>query len=345
MASLLANDWSASGHDVAIATFDIPGTEPFFTLDPRVALHELAAPAESRGAALRLGNNVARVSRLRSVLRELKPDVVVAFMTEANVIALWASRGLGIPLVISERNQPDRPGLAKVHKLARRLSYSLASAMVVQTEVIASWARARFRIPTHVIPNPVQIGPYRARDQNDIHQLVSLGRLTHQKGFDILIRSFAALAGKHPKWRLVIYGEGPDRSALEQLRAETGLVERISLPGLTRDSAGVLRQASLFALPSRFEGYPNALLEALACGLPVIATACPGGAAEILADGAYGMLVPPDDVSALTTALDAMMSASDLREDYASKARQSVAELDVATVAGRWLDVLAGLKG
>ena len=111
-----------SGHDVTLVTFDTPGTEPFFALDPGVSLRELAASA-SRGLSAKLGTNIARVSRLRSVLRELHPDVVVAFMTEANVIALWASRGLGVPVVISERNQPDRPGLGHAHKLARRLTY------------------------------------------------------------------------------------------------------------------------------------------------------------------------------------------------------------------------------
>ena len=98
-------------------------------------------------------------------------------------------------------------------------------------------------------------------------------------------------------------------------------------------------------LPSRFEGYPNALLEALAQGLPVLATACPGGTVEILANGVHGMLVPPDDVAAMTTALDAMLSAPDLRDAYAWKARRAVAGLDVATVARRWLDLLAALKG
>jgi len=346
VASLLANDWSANGHDVAFVTFDKPGTEPFFALDPRVALRELAAPADMGGIAARLGPNVARVSRLRSALRELRPDVVVAFMTEANVIALLASQGLGVPVVISERNQPDRPGLGKVRKLARRLTYPRASAMVVQTAAIASWAKARFHVPVHVIPNPVRLdGSKSRRKPGDAQLLVALGRLTHQKGFDVLIRSFAALADKHQDWRLTIYGEGPDRAQLERLRAEGTCEDRISLPGLVKNSAEAFRQASLFVLPSRFEGYPNALLEALAFGLPVVATDCPGGTVEILADGAYGKLVPPDDVAAMTAALDAMLSAPELREAYASKARRAVADLDIAAVARRWLDLFVGLKG
>lgn len=346
VATLLSNYWVGQGHEVTLVTFEMPGSEPFFALEEGVTVRQLAASAASRGLTGRVGSNFARVSRLRSLLRELRPEIVVAFMTEANVVALWACQGLGVPVVISERNQPDRPGLGQVHQLARRPSYPLARAMVVQTEAIAAWAEARFRIPVHVIPNPVLLGPSGVRrKQGDVHWLISLGRLAHQKGFDVLLRSFAGLASKHPDWRLVIYGEGPDRSALERLRAESGLEERISLPGLTKDSLGALRQASLFALPSRFEGYPNALLEALAVGLPIVATDCPGGTAEILGDGIHGMLVPPDDVSALTAALDAMMSAPDLREDYASRARPAVAELDIAVVGKRWLEFFAGLKG
>jgi glycosyltransferase involved in cell wall biosynthesis len=345
VASLLANDWSANGHMVTLVTFDAPGTEPFFALHPGIALRGLSAPAEPRGLLGKLSTNGARVSRLRSVLREIDPEAVVAFMTEANVIALCASRGLGVPIVVSERNQPDRPGLGKAHRLARRLAYPKAQAIVVQTDQIASWAKARFDVPVHIIPNPVQLEAGNARrEQGDVHWLVSLGRLTHQKGFGVLIESFAAVAAKHPSWRLAIYGEGPDRPQLERLRAMSGCEGRIMLSGLVKDSAEALAEASLFVLPSRFEGYPNALLEALACGLPVIATTCPGGTVEILENGAYGMLVPPGDVAAMTTALDAMMSAPDLRDAYARKARRAVARLDITAVSKLWLDLLAGLK-
>jgi glycosyltransferase involved in cell wall biosynthesis len=346
VASLLANEWSANGHEVTLVTFDAPSTEPFFALHPGIALRGLSAPAEPRGLLGKLSTNAARVSRLRSVLLEIDPDAVVAFMTEANVVALWAGRGLGIPVVVSERNQPDRPGLGTVHRLVRRLAYPKARAIVVQTDSIASWARARFSVPVHIIPNPVRLNADEARrEQGDVQWLVSLGRLTHQKGFDVLIKSFAAITAKHPNWRLAIYGEGPDRAQLERLRAMSGCENRIFLPGLVKDSAQALGRASLFVLPSRFEGYPNALLEALACGLPVIATTCPGGTVEILANGAHGMLVPPDDVAAMTTALDAMFSTPDLRDAYAWKARRAVARLDITAVSKLWLDLLASLRG
>ena len=236
---------------------------------------------------------------------------------------MLATLGLGTHTVISERNDTS------------------ANALVVQTEDIATWARRRFRIPIHIIPNPVKLqseGPQ--RNKSDVRFLISLGRLAPQKGFDILIRSFAALAGRHPDWQLIIYGDGPDRTFLERLRSESGCAARIFLPGLTRDSAEALRQASLFVLPSRFEGYPNVLLEALAVGLPVVATACPGGTADILKNGLHGMLVTPDDVSALTAALDVMMSAPASSGSHSALARHAVAELDIALVGQRWIELL-----
>src|SRR5262249_53351195 len=154
VATLLANYWSENGNEVTFVTFDPPSTEPFFALRSAVALRELAACNPSRGLRARLGTNFTRLARLRGLLGQLRPDVVVAFMTEANVITFWATLGLGVPVVISERNQPDRPGLVIAHRIARRLSYPMARTMVVQNDAIALWVRARFRVPIHVIPNP-----------------------------------------------------------------------------------------------------------------------------------------------------------------------------------------------
>jgi glycosyltransferase involved in cell wall biosynthesis len=343
VATLLCDFWAGEGHAVTVITFDSDDTAPFYTLDRRVAVRRLAASA-GKGKP-RLLNNINRVSRLRAKLQELHPDAVVAFTTDANVITLLATRGLGLAVIISERNQPDRPGLAFMHRLARRFTYPFADAVVVQTDDIASWMRKRFRALVHVVPNPVRVALSRSpRRKAERPLLIAVGRLAAQKGFDILIEAFARITAKHPDWHLAIYGEGPDRAELEQLRDALSLKENVSLQGLTKNVETVFAEASLFALPSRFEGYPNALLEALAAGLPVIATAAPGGASEILADGKYGMLVRPSDAEALASALDAMMSDVALREAYASRATDAVAELNVEEVGRRWLDLLTGLR-
>jgi glycosyltransferase involved in cell wall biosynthesis len=345
VASLLCNDWVSQGDDVTLLTFEEEGADPFFPLHANVMVRRLAVSDISHGWSERLSTNFARIKRLKAALKELRPDIVVAFMTEANVLALLASRGLALPVVIAERNQPDRPGLGTVHKIARRMTYPLASAIVVQTEGIADWVESRFSAPVHVIPNPVPRASGGALSASPGQPLiVSVGRLTEQKGFDLLIESFAALAHRHADWRVVIYGEGPERAQLVRLVAARGLAQKISLPGITKDIPAALRQASLFVLASRYEGYPNALVEALASGLPIVATDCPGATAEILADGVNGMLVPPDNVPALTQALATMMSSPDLRAAYAARAAGAVTALDVRAIGQRWLDLLAAVK-
>ncbi len=344
VASLLSSDWASRKHVVELIAFETDPAEPFHSLDRNVTIHRLEAARKTSGLFARVSANVKRIARLRALLRRLRPEIVVAFMTEANVVALVASHALPCRVVVSERNQPNRPGLAMVHRLARRLFYHRAAAIVMQTEGLADWARARFRTRVDVIPNPVAFhnaasgGTQLAkRRDGDTLTIVAVGRLAPQKGFDVLIESFARLAAKHPKWNVVIYGEGPQRSELIELIERRQLKQRVALPGLTKDVAGALSEAALFVLPSRFEGFPNALLEALSLGIPAIATECPGASADILAHGTYGKLVPPGDVPALTEALETMMTTPDLRRAYTARAREALHDYEIAKVSVRWL--------
>ena len=340
VASLLCNWWAEQGHAVTAITFEPLDAEPLYKLHADVPLRQLASFNRRVSLASSVATNVRRLFRLRAVLNDFKPDIIVAFTTEANVVALWAALGLGIPVVVSERNQPDRLGLGAWRQVARRLSYPMAAALVVQIEAIAEWGRKRFRVPIHVIPNPVRLALVSNRSEQPSEKLLlAVGRLVRQKGFDVLISSFARVAAAHPNWKLVVYGEGPERAALEARIRGLSMTERIFLPGLSRDIGAVYAAAALFVLPSRFEGYPNVLLEALATGCPVIATDCPGATAEILQHGRYGVLVPPENVDALASALDRLMSDETLRAAYSRHANEAVAPLDVGLIAGRWLDL------
>jgi glycosyltransferase involved in cell wall biosynthesis len=343
--TLLCNCWAELGHSVSAITFEAWGAKPFFGLDQRVKQHHANALNSASSLPVRIAVNARRLWRLRSSLRSVRPDVIVAFMTEASVVTVVAALGLGIPVVVTERNQPDRPGLGTIRRLARRLSYPLASAMIVQTNEIACWARARFRLPVHVLPNPVQNSPIeRITKRDDGQVIVAAGRLVHQKGFDILIDSFARVAESHPMWQLVIYGTGPEQHRLEAQIERLSLNGRVSLAGLTNDIEGVLKGADLFVLASRFEGYPNVLLEALSLGCPVIASECPGGTSEILEKGRHGLLVPVGDVTRLAQGLDRMMSDTALRAHYAAHGPQAVAHLSLEAVGSRWLELLGSIS-
>jgi GalNAc-alpha-(1->4)-GalNAc-alpha-(1->3)-diNAcBac-PP-undecaprenol alpha-1,4-N-acetyl-D-galactosaminyltransferase len=346
VASLLCNFWVDHGHSVAALMFEAPGADQVCLLDERIVLRQFDVLNRSKTLKSIIGTNLRRLGRLRAALKAFEPDVIVAFTTEANVVALWSALGLGVPVIVSERNQPDRPGLGLVRRGLRRLSYPLAAAIVVQTQAIAGWAKERFRVPVEVLPNPVRLQDACTQplsEENAPKRVIAVGRLVRQKGFDLLIRAFANMAARHLDWSLAIYGEGDERSALEAEIAASGLSERISLEGVCKEMDGVYRGADLFVLPSRFEGYPNALIEALAAGCPVVTTDCPGATAEILVRGRYGLLVPPESADALASALDRMMSDASLRAHYAARAREAVLELDVAIVGRRWLDLLTSV--
>jgi glycosyltransferase involved in cell wall biosynthesis len=345
VASLLCNFWVEQGHAVTALTFEGAGDKRIYRLDERVTLRGIDALNRNRRLSARFSVNVRRFFRLRAALKEFKPDAIVAFTTEANVVAIWSALGLGVPVVVSERNQPDRPGLGYFTRAVRRLSYPLAAALVVQTEAIARWSRARFTVPVHVLPNPIHLGSWGGvqRPEDSTKRIVAAGRLVPQKGFDVLIASFAALLDDYPDWQLVIYGEGTEREALGTAARDLSLGDRVALPGVSKDMRAAFATADLFVLPSRYEGYPNVLLEALASGCAVIATDCPGATAEILEGGKHGLLVEPGNVAALTTELERMMSDQVLRQRFAAQARDAVSALDVGVVGRRWLELFASL--
>jgi glycosyltransferase involved in cell wall biosynthesis len=218
--------------------------------------------------------------------------------------------------------------------------YRFAYAIVVQTQSIAEFFPASWRPRIVVIPNPVPHVPVRAPESPPApaarRTIVAMGRLEKQKGFDLLIRAFAEAADRRPEWDLTILGEGGERAALETLVREHELSGRIALPGREADAAGALRRADLFVLSSRYEGFPNALCEAMACGLPVVAFDCPSGPAEIVRDGVDGRLVPAEDVPALAAAIVELTGDDERRRRYGAAAVAVAARFSVERIAAQW---------
>jgi glycosyltransferase involved in cell wall biosynthesis len=171
-----------------------------------------------------------------------------------------------------------------------------------------------------------------------------MGTLRPEKGFDLLIEAFARVAASHPDWSLTILGEGPERLRLEALVSGSGLQERVSMPGRVADPVPYLVAAHAFALSSRREGFPNALLEAMACGLPAVAFDCPSGPAEIIEHGGNGLLVEPGEVSRLAAALDQIMSSPGERARMGESARGIAMRLAPERVLPRWDAVVRSVR-
>ncbi len=164
--------------------------------------------------------------------------------------------------------------------------------------------------------------------------MLAVGKLTPQKDYDTLLRAFARVREKHPV-RLVILGEGQEEGRLRSLAAELGIAEQVQLPGHVDNPYAYMRQASMFVLSSAWEGCPNVLLEALACGSPVVSTDCPSGPKEILANGKYGKLVPVRDEAALASAMEAVLDGDAIRYSPAT----ALGDYTIERVADRYLEV------
>ncbi|MCC2981313.1 glycosyltransferase family 4 protein [Sphingomonas sp. IC4-52] len=331
-AGMVAKGWS-----VEIITFDHPDDPIYHPLDPRVSCTRLALPNQGGGVrgAIR---SIRRIAALRRILRERKTDTVIAFLTKINVIALAAGWGLGRSIIVSERNNPLRQKAHPAWNQLTSLLYAHASRIVIMSERSRQALPRASRARAAIIPNPVR--PSGLRKVPRTKAFVAVGRLTQQKGFDILLEAFAAISPSLPDWQLIIFGEGPDRDALEHQRAHLGLQDRVLLPGATPVPGSWIDKTSIFVLSSRYEGWPNALAEALAAGLPAIAFDCDFGAAEMVKDDATGVLVPAEDTDALACAMYSLALDPQRRERLGSAASRQMICYSPDRIVDRWCSLV-----
>lgn len=288
-------------------------------------------------------------------LRHERPDALLSALSHANVAAIAAHRlaGSQARLVVSERIHVSTL-MATVSRAAAygttrlmRWTYRRADAVVTVSMGVADDLIAAIGIPRdrlRVVYNPVVDDRLLALSAAPVHHpwftagappvVLATGRLTAQKDFPTLLRAFAVVRAQRPV-RLIILGEGELRGELESLAVGLGVADDVALPGFVENPFAWMRRASLFALSSAFEGLPGVLIQAMACGTPVVSTDCPSGPSEILENGRWGRLVPVGNVQALA---DAMLAALDDSRppDVAARAREF--GLDQA-VAG-YLDAL-----
>ena len=344
--SRMANYWAERGWPVALVTLE-PTSNDFYTLHPAVERVGLDVSAVSTSVWRAVRNNLHRIRMLRRAIRALRPDVVIAFMAPTTVDTLLAARSYRVPVIVSERTDPVRAPLSGIWSLLRRVTYPWAQAVVVQTPEVERWAGEFVRKDiVHVIPNPISTSTANT-DTADVapeldgggRHVVGMGRLDAKKGFDLLLRAFAACRDRRPEWSLTILGDGEERQRLEALAKQLGVMSHVRLPGTVANPTPVLRRADLFVLSSRVEGFPNALLEAMALGVPVVATEC-GGPSRIVRHDVDGLLVPSDDATALADAMAALMDDEARRLRLADRAVDVMKRFDVHTIMGTWETVI-----
>lgn len=348
VAALLCNHWAEQEHSVTLMpTFSGRG-ECLYPLDERVKLDYLADwVGSTRRSAL---NKIRRLLALRRAMRQIAPDVVVSFLSPVNVAAIMAAVGLRVPVIVSERIYPPSMPLGWVLFLLRRLTYPAAHGVVLQTGQAMHWLSTS--IPSAkgtVIANPVvwplPVGEPKIQPDAVVpvsrQVLLTVGRLDRQKGFDLLLQAFNQCVKTRPHWDLVILGEGNERAVLESLRTELRLDGRVYMPGRVGNLSDWYERADLFVMSSRFEGFPNTLLEAMAHGLPATSFDCETGPRDIIRHETDGLLVAPESgTEGLVASLSRLMDDAIMRQAMAQRAVEVRERFSIERVSALWSAVL-----
>lgn len=341
----LANHWAGHGWDISIISLNGGDETPFFQLHPAIQSSGLGLMSDSSGFSAAVSGNLKRVWALRRTIRTNNPQVVISFMDITNILTLLATRGMRVPVVISEHTNPARHVLRPPWNTLRRWIYPWANRLTLLFSGIECFFPARMHEHIRIIPNPI-LPPPESGVQPPMpgrQNLVAVGRLELAKGFDLLLAAFAAVAPSYPMWGVVVLGEGPQHFELQAQVEEYGLTSRVLFTGQVNNPYDYYRAADLFVLSSRYEGFPMALCEAMSVGLPVVAARASGGVETIVRDGVDGLLVSLEDVAALASALDALMSSPDRRAEMGRQARTITTRFDLQSVSAMWENMLAEL--
>jgi GalNAc-alpha-(1->4)-GalNAc-alpha-(1->3)-diNAcBac-PP-undecaprenol alpha-1,4-N-acetyl-D-galactosaminyltransferase len=335
----LANHLAQHDYHVSILTWDSGEHAIVYPLDASVSNRALDLQSNSSNLWTAFQANLSRIRQIRKAICSQAPDIIISFGDTTNVVTLMANITSGIPVIVAERSDPAILPKEVVWRFLRRCCYPLADRIIVQTEEAKSFFMARpYKLA--VIPNPVSPQTQRPIHSVESQVVLGIGRLVPEKRFDLLIRAFAALKDKYPLWKLRILGAGPCRLSLESLTESLHMTSRIEFLGDVFDIGAFLKKASVFVLPSDFEGFPNALCEAMSYGVASIATATTGSKA-IIRNGIDGVLIPVGDLSRLTGALDQLLGDVPLRHRLGQRAVDVCERFSERNILGMWEDVIS----
>lgn len=337
--AMLANQFADSGLDTRMLLLREKEAANY-VVSSNLECHQLHYGTSNKFKIL-----IKRFFQVRHYVKEYQPDVIVSFMWDINIFTLLACIGLRCKMIVSERGYPKAETKNRLGKLWKEFGqsyvYLLANRIVLQTGQVQQYYRPSIQKKCVVIPNPINPDIPAVWDKEREKKVVAAGRFTAQKNFPMLIRAFAAFHAVHPDYELIIYGEGNLRSEYTKLINEWNVSDCVQLPGYVSDVNEKMRSAAMYISSSNFEGISNAMLEALAMGVPSICTDCPvGGAAMAIQNGENGILIPVGDEQALYQQMCRLAEDDNYAEALSKNALKIKDKYSIEKIADRWIEVI-----
>jgi GalNAc-alpha-(1->4)-GalNAc-alpha-(1->3)-diNAcBac-PP-undecaprenol alpha-1,4-N-acetyl-D-galactosaminyltransferase len=344
--SILVQGFLDKGYEISVITLSSRDKD-FYVLPDGIKRLALNIMSNSTNPIQAIYHNLSRIFVLRKALKLTQPDVVISFLTATNILTILASSFTDYPVIGTVHNDLRMRSNGFLWDTLQRLVYPYGTKILSVSKGVNDYFTW---LPDH--KKVVIYNPFLAIAKNqelptlpkgvDPQKLwlTSMGRLTDQKGFDLLLQAFAKIALNHPDWQLLILGDGELREELEDQKEQLGLTNQVFFLGRVSNPFAILQKSQLFVMSSRFEGFPMAHGEAMTCGLPVIATDCPSGPSELIRNGIDGILVPPDDPEKLAKVMDDLMSDEVKRQQLAQNTGAIFERFGLATVMKDWENLI-----
>ncbi len=322
--------------EVTIITF--VKSDPFYPLDSRIEVvscfNKIDKPKSLIGS---LKLNYALTKKLSKIVKDQRIDLLIGFITSANVLTTIAAKLNRIPCLISERNDPLKKSIPKLWVILRKFVYPMANHLVVQTKKVKIIYETIVKPEKiTILPNPISPKLSESRNSSTPREkiILSVGRLNDDKRQDKIIKAFQKLNLK--EWKLLLIGDGPNKKKLITLINKSSLSHEVEILSGIKDVGKFYNKSSLFVFTSKAEGFPNVLLEAMHFGLPCISTDCNYGPSDLITNGKNGFLVPVNDQEALILKMSQLINDENLKTQFSIEARKTTENYMSKIVTTKW---------
>jgi GalNAc-alpha-(1->4)-GalNAc-alpha-(1->3)-diNAcBac-PP-undecaprenol alpha-1,4-N-acetyl-D-galactosaminyltransferase len=334
VAAELCNNWSSNEKNIQVHLVLLVGAEIYYPINDKVIVHKLNLKINQKGI-FKLFSLLKLFYDLRKLTKQIKPDFIFSFMNKYNVFVLITLFKSGFKIIVSERGSPTER-IPRITSFLRKKTYKTAHGVLCQTTLSKDYIIKETGNKNVIsIPNPIKkIDVFQNIDREKV--ILNVGRLVKEKGQKYLLESFSKLNCND--WKLIILGDGPLLSELQEYSKRLNISERVVFMGNIQNIDEWYKKSSIFAFSSILEGFPNALAEAMAYGLPCVSFDCKTGPSDLIINGINGFLTKEGDVNDFTLKIQELIDNFELREKFSIESRKLRAQLNSESISQLYLD-------